>query len=66
MGSVFKSRPFVFLRKNYIFVLIKASVMKKIVAIVLLAAFVSACSQYTCPTYTKKEAPKCENSKQRI
>lgn len=40
--------------------------MKKIVAIVLLAAFVSACSQYTCPTYTKKEAPKREDSKQRI
>jgi len=32
--------------------------MKKIVLFALLAAFISACSQYTCPTYTKKEAPK--------
>lgn len=32
--------------------------MKKIVAFVLLSAFVTACSQYTCPTYSKKEAPK--------
>jgi len=32
--------------------------MKKVVAFVVLAAFVSSCSQYTCPTYSKKEAPK--------
>jgi hypothetical protein len=32
--------------------------MKKIVAFVLLAGFLTACSQYTCPTYAKKEAPK--------
>ncbi len=30
--------------------------MKKILAFVALAAFISACSQYTCPTYSKKEA----------
>jgi peroxiredoxin len=41
--------------------------MKKIVVFVLLAAFLSACSQYTCPTYTKKEAPKqAKDSSQRI
>jgi|GEM_PF-610692 len=44
----------------------KACVMKKIVAFVLLASFISACSQYTCPTYTKKEAPKHQKSTQRI
>jgi hypothetical protein len=58
---------FVFLIRNSIFVLIKASEMKKIVALVLLAAFVSACSQYTCPTYTKKETPKpAKSAQQRI
>jgi PBP1b-binding outer membrane lipoprotein LpoB len=40
--------------------------MKKIVALVVLAALVSACSQYTCPTYSKKEAPKKSVSTQRI
>jgi PBP1b-binding outer membrane lipoprotein LpoB len=40
--------------------------MKKIVAFVLLSAFVSACSQYTCPTYSKKEAPKQEATETRI
>lgn len=39
--------------------------MKKIVAFVLLTAFVSGCSQYTCPTYTKKEAPKAGISSER-
>ena len=39
--------------------------MKKLVVYVVLVAFVSACSQYTCPTYTKKEAPK-KNSEQKI
>jgi PBP1b-binding outer membrane lipoprotein LpoB len=32
--------------------------MKKIVVLIVLAAFLGACSQYTCPTYSKKEAPK--------
>ncbi len=31
--------------------------MKKVLAFVALAAFLSACSQYTCPTYAKKAAP---------
>ena len=34
--------------------------MKRIIALIFLAGFVSACSQYTCPTYAKKEAPKKE------
>jgi PBP1b-binding outer membrane lipoprotein LpoB len=40
--------------------------MKKIVAIIALAAFLGACSQYTCPTYSKKEAPKKQVSEQKI
>ncbi|MEO7992120.1 MAG: hypothetical protein ABI663_21385 [Chryseolinea sp.] len=40
--------------------------MKKIVAFVILAAFVSSCSQYTCPTYSKKEAPKKNTTDQKI
>ena len=36
--------------------------MKKIVVFLLLSAFVSACSQYTCPTYSKKEAPKKDSA----
>ncbi|WHZ08839.1 MAG: hypothetical protein OJF59_002593 [Cytophagales bacterium] len=29
--------------------------MKKILAFVALVALLTACSQYTCPTYSKKE-----------
>jgi hypothetical protein len=29
--------------------------MKKVLAFVVLAAMFTACSQYTCPTYAKKE-----------
>jgi peroxiredoxin len=36
----------------------KATFMKKILALIVLAAFVSACSQYTCPTYSKKDVKK--------
>jgi PBP1b-binding outer membrane lipoprotein LpoB len=32
--------------------------MKKLLIFVLLALFAVACSQYTCPTYSKKEAQK--------
>lgn len=32
--------------------------MKKVIALVLIVAFFSACSQYTCPTYSKREQPK--------
>jgi PBP1b-binding outer membrane lipoprotein LpoB len=40
--------------------------MRKIIALIIIAAFVSACSQYTCPTYSKKEAPKKTGSVKRI
>ena len=40
--------------------------MKKIVILVLFAAFLASCSQYTCPTYSKKEAPKNTSSGKRI
>jgi PBP1b-binding outer membrane lipoprotein LpoB len=40
--------------------------MKKLVAFIALAAFISACSQYTCPTYAKKEAPKKTTTLQKI
>jgi PBP1b-binding outer membrane lipoprotein LpoB len=40
--------------------------MKKIVFLVVFAAFLTACSQYTCPTYSKKEAPKTTSSEKRI
>lgn len=32
--------------------------MKKVIAFVLLLAFISACSQYTCPTYSKRDVKK--------
>jgi len=32
--------------------------MKRILAFIALAAFISACSQYTCPTYSKKDVKK--------
>jgi PBP1b-binding outer membrane lipoprotein LpoB len=39
--------------------------MKKILAFVALVAFLSACSQYTCPTYSKKDI-KESNTENRI
>ena len=39
--------------------------MKKLVALVILAGLFASCSQYTCPTYAKKEAPK-KNTESRI
>jgi len=38
--------------------------MKKVLAFIALVAFISACSQYTCPTYSKKEVK--NNSVKRI
>jgi hypothetical protein len=32
--------------------------MKKVLIFVVLVAFLAACTQYTCPTYSKKEAKK--------
>jgi PBP1b-binding outer membrane lipoprotein LpoB len=40
--------------------------MKKIVVLIVFAAFLTACSQYTCPTYSKKEAPKKATSEKRM
>jgi hypothetical protein len=40
--------------------------MKKLVLFVVIAGFISACSQYTCPTYSKKEAPKKASTEKRI
>ena len=31
--------------------------MKKLFIFLLLALFIAACSQYTCPTYSQKEVP---------
>jgi hypothetical protein len=39
--------------------------MKKILAFAALVGFLTACSQYTCPTYAKKEVKK-ENPAKRI
>jgi hypothetical protein len=36
----------------------KSIAMKKILAFVALVCFLTACSQYTCPTYSKKEVKK--------
>jgi PBP1b-binding outer membrane lipoprotein LpoB len=54
------------LGKNYIFVITKINSMKKLVALVIVAGFLTACSQYTCPTYSKKEAPKKAASERKI
>lgn len=41
--------------------------MKKLLIFVLLALFIGACSQYTCPTYSKTGAPaKKEDSARKI
>jgi PBP1b-binding outer membrane lipoprotein LpoB len=32
--------------------------MKKVLAFIALVAFLSSCSQYTCPTYSKNEVKK--------
>jgi len=46
---------FVLKEKIDIFVLTKATCMKRVLAFLTLVVFLSACSQYTCPTYSKKE-----------
>ena len=58
---------FVLSRKTFIFVLtIIRPRMKKVVVFLILAGFVSACSQYTCPTYSKKEVPAKKVAEKRI
>lgn len=44
--------------------MIKSTAMKKVLAFIALIAFISSCSQYTCPTYSKKEVK--SNSVKRI
>ncbi len=39
--------------------------MRKVIAFILAVAFLSACSQYTCPTYSKGEQKK-NTSEQKI
>jgi len=34
------------------------AVLVKVVALVALVGFLASCSQYTCPTYSKKEVKK--------
>jgi hypothetical protein len=36
----------------------KTFIMKRILAFLLLVSFLSACTQYTCPTYSNKEVKK--------
>ena len=37
------------------------NVMKRVLAVIALLVFLTSCSQYTCPTYSKKEVKKNEN-----
>ena len=37
---------------------VNTKIMKKVLAFVALVVFLSSCSQYTCPTYSKKEVKK--------
>ena len=53
------------LKRLIILILAKTMKMKRILAFVALIAFLSACSQYTCPTYSKKEVKK-SNAENRI
>ena len=41
-----------------IFVTSKPTFMKRVLAFVALVVFLASCSQYTCPTYSKKEVKK--------
>lgn len=40
--------------------------MKKVIVFLILAGLISACSQYTCPTYGKKAAPAKKTSVQKV
>lgn len=40
--------------------------MKKLIIFLLLAGFISACSQYTCPTYSKKDTPAKGSTEKKI
>jgi len=45
------------------FVTCKPPIMKRIVAIIALLGLLASCSQYTCPTYSKKEVKKGTENK---
>jgi hypothetical protein len=49
---------FVWVEKSFIFVSLKELAMKKVLALIVLAALVASCSSYTCPTYSKKDVKK--------
>jgi len=36
--------------------------MKKVLVFLILAGLISACSQYTCPTYSKNQVPATKSS----
>lgn len=40
--------------------------MKKVILLIVLTGFLAGCSQYTCPTYSKKEVKKPVVSEQKI
>ncbi len=40
------------------FVIHKPIPMKRVLAVLALLVFLASCSQYTCPTYSKKEVKK--------
>jgi hypothetical protein len=47
-----------------IFVRINPTKMKRVLAVLALLVFLASCSQYTCPTYSKKETK--QNSEHKI
>ena len=49
------------LKRLIILILSNTSKMKRIIAIVAILGLMTACSQYTCPTYSKKEVKKAES-----
>ena len=49
-----------FVKKDRILIFVgsKPTNMKKVLAFAALVVFLASCSQYTCPTYSKKEVKK--------
>ena len=45
------------------FVICNPTTMKRIVAIIALVGLLASCSQYTCPTYSKKDVKKGTENK---
>ncbi len=54
---------FVKLTKIPNFVSHKPKIMKRVLAAVAIIGFLASCSSYTCPTYSKKEVKKNQESK---